>query len=954
MSVCRSGGVCTMGSSIPFVHRARLFPLPFLAPAAMPPTLTSARVRLRVIINKQLINHTNDAIQTLNKLYKPYNNDASTYSNSTSQSHSSVPCNYNSIPPQSSGHDHLNFSSSSFVPSFPPSFSSSCESQTAHFNAKSPLSCVIPSDDSTKSSSDSIARRLRVISLPPSTSPPSLTQLRILLSLRRRCKIFIQHARAEHMCYDKSYHSHADCDSSMGKVDDHSCMMSHQQVVKDRNSTTKVKHIDTDIHHGDYVNSVSMSHLPLSLSLSNSSSCFSSSPTAVVPLIASRVSLPTLLRIVPLASVLPIQQKQIYCTPPITQAKETIDNDTTNINPLVSSHPLLRSPFDVSTLNSLSPLKPARIAGSRSEYVRLIARMHSEGMLAFTDSPKAVNGIFAVRKDETHDRIIIDAQPANRLFVDPAHVQLPSPSHLIQLSLKRGEKMYVGKSDLSNFYHHLGLPDWMQPYFALPKLTHSELKSIGLASSSSSLLLYPMCVTVPMGFSHGVSLAQSAHLQVLYRLPSVLRDDSNMPSPSSPYDHHPPLHSQDNILHTHDMTVTRTSALHGVIIDDFFIFSRSRSVATGQMKRVLAAYESAGFVVKDSKVVWPTSKPVKVIGFMVHGKKATIDLQMETIQSLIHATQSVIHACTITSTHLSHLIGRWTWLLMIRRPALAVLQQVYRFIIAAKGKRFAVWPSVRRELSMLLTLLPLLHARLDAPFFRRVVASDASEHAAGVVTTNLTTQMEIELKQICSAKQSAHLQMLLNCPAARNSVALHTSTPTEPVDLFDSDFISSSASASDLPISTLSVPSLSTPKPRTLKSITAVITAQRSFDSLYARLSCYPWRVLISHVWRSNSEHINLLEFRSALLSCHWLLSNRYALSSRAFLLVDSATVFYSCWKGRTSSPRLLLLMRKLSALVLSADITLMTGWIPSAINPADEPSRRKDTSDTYTGEHLV
>src|SRR6185437_8565396 len=93
------------------------------------------------------------------------------------------------------------------------------------------------------------------------------------------------------------------------------------------------------------------------------------------------------------------------------------------------------------------------------------------GMLSFTATPKAVNGVFAVGKDADSDRLIIDSQPANRLFVDAPPVSLPNPSHLVQLQVPRGQRMYVGKSDLSNFYHHLGLPDWMRPFFALPPLT---------------------------------------------------------------------------------------------------------------------------------------------------------------------------------------------------------------------------------------------------------------------------------------------------------------------------------------------------------------------------------------------------------------------------------------------------------------------------------------------------
>ena len=56
-----------------------------------------------------------------------------------------------------------------------------------------------------------------------------------------------------------------------------------------------------------------------------------------------------------------------------------------------------------------------------------------------------------------------------------------------------------------------------------------------------------------------------------------------------------------------------------------------------------------------------------------------------------------------------------------------------RYCRVAQRRQFTLWPSVRRELSMLLSLLPLLEAHLHAPFFHRAIASDASELAAGVV-----------------------------------------------------------------------------------------------------------------------------------------------------------------------------------------------------------------------------
>jgi len=108
-------------------------------------------------------------------------------------------------------------------------------------------------------------------------------------------------------------------------------------------------------------------------------------------------------------------------------------------------------------------------------------------MVAFIATPKAVNGVFTVGKDASSDRLIVDAQPANRLFIDSPYVALPDPSHLVQLQVPAGHRMYTAKSDLSNYYHHLGLPEWLQPYFALPELEGDELSAMGLPPAHNTL-----------------------------------------------------------------------------------------------------------------------------------------------------------------------------------------------------------------------------------------------------------------------------------------------------------------------------------------------------------------------------------------------------------------------------------------------------------------------------------
>ena len=659
-------------------------------------------------------------------------------------------------------------------------------------------------------------------------APPSIAQLRIVAALQQQCASYVEKVRAWSPSAPERAISASVLDLLQASVRAPSLTVEPQLLRQNASS------VDDLFKHADHSTALS------------SFSTYSSASTPVVPLIASRISLPESLTIIQVDTVLPPDLAVQYSTQPC-QA-------------------LLRHPADIYALNLSHPLKPPRVAGSRSEYVQLIGRLRACGMIDFTNRPRAVNGVFAVGKDELSDRLIIDAQPANRLFVDSPRVSLPGPSHLTQLQVPAGQRMFTAKSDLSNFYHHLGLPAWMQPYFALPPLSAAELRQVGASSDAA----FPMCRTMPMGFSHAVFVGQSCHEHVVYRAGTLSRDDS--------------------LLQLSSPVVCQQRGLHGIIIDDFFLFSLNRELAERIFAAVLRAYADAGFVVKMSKVVWPTADPVKVIGFDIDGGAATVSLPVDSQLSLIRSTLSLIHSATVTGAAMSHVLGRWTWVMMLRRPTLAVLQHVYRFARLAHGRRFSLWRSARRELCMLLTLLPLLHARLDAPFYHRAFASDASELAAGVVSTPLSSDLHSMLWPLCSSRHHAALQPLLAGDSWPDSAPLQL--------------------------------------------------LRQQYDAFYASVSASPWRVNISAAWRDASEHINVLELRAALLTLHHVLSSPSSHLRRVYLLLDSSVAFFSMWKGRSSSPSLLIVLRKISSLLLAGGLHLLLGWLPSACNPADAPSR--------------
>jgi hypothetical protein len=99
------------------------------------------------------------------------------------------------------------------------------------------------------------------------------------------------------------------------------------------------------------------------------------------------------------------------------------------------------------------------------------------------------------------------------------------------------------------------------------------------------------------------------------------------------------------------------------------------------------------------------------------------------------------------------------------------------------------------------------------------------------------------------------------------------------------------------------------------------------------------WSTIISYRWR-RQEHINSLEMRAAILAIRWALSCADSMESRILLFVDSAVAYFIMRKGRSSSSHLNVTQRRLAAHTLATGLSIVPCWVPSANNPADEPSR--------------
>ena len=124
---------------------------------------------------------------------------------------------------------------------------------------------------------------------------------------------------------------------------------------------------------------------------------------------------------------------------------------------------------------------------------------------------------------------------------------------------------------------------------------------------------------------------------------------------------------------------------------------------------------------------------VVCVGVEIRGRDLTLGVSPSKLRLLGEVTTGLLAKGFCTGSDMERLIGHWTWAFMPRRAAFSVFSAVYRFVEAAGGKTFEIWPSVAKELSVAVGLSPLLFASLDASWMPDTVATDASMWGMGMM-----------------------------------------------------------------------------------------------------------------------------------------------------------------------------------------------------------------------------
>lgn len=385
-------------------------------------------------------------------------------------------------------------------------------------------------------------------------------------------------------------------------------------------------------------------------------------------------------------------------------------------------------------------LKPAEEAealvvkpfcGVKSEqYKSVISDLVGVGFVRLQEKkPRVINGIFAVPKDKNMQRLIIDGRPANAVFKDPPHVELPTPTDLASLYAPPNTKLFVCKSDMDNFYHRITMPLWLQQFFGLPAV------EVG-GSDGEMGLMWPVVTVLPMGWSHSVFLAQAIHERVT--------EDAGC----------------DALLRIQGSSSGRKigKIRHGQYIDDYFSLGTSAELSTAYLNKVVAACKERNIPAKDSKLIPPGRREVTVIGMDVQESGWILPAHPK-FAALVDYTNKFSLRRKWQPRQVKKLLGHWAWNLLLRRPLFSILESLYKFADLPDDKESRSPSSqMRRELWTLSALSPFIQARLDRPYSSIVLCTDASLWGGGVVYSRVGEKISAELGEIAESKRAEFIR----------------------------------------------------------------------------------------------------------------------------------------------------------------------------------------------------
>ena len=277
-------------------------------------------------------------------------------------------------------------------------------------------------------------------------------------------------------------------------------------------------------------------------------------------------------------------------------------------------------------------------------------------------------------------------------------------------------------------------------------------------------------------------------------------------------------------------------------------------------------------------VTHAASREAKILGFWFNGSAGTVGVPAERMRLLKTAGLWLPDQAYVEVDAVERLLGHFTWAFLAQRSLYSIFHALYEFIRLNRGRRVPWWSTAQNELRLASRLVHMAVTEVGLPVAPVLLCSDAEGASASDLGGGAVVA--------CSLSHEEAV-------AFRNSAAWET-TPGDP------------------------------PKPVLVHAIEG-----------------HAWEDVDVRRWRYVA-HNNALEFEAALLAAKAVARSRGLRYAYVPFLTDSSVVLGCMRKGRSSSFGLCCKGRKLAALKLGWGVHLFPRWVPTALCPADGPSRRR------------
>eukprot|EP00971_Amphidinium_carterae_P328221 6459979-Amphidinium_carterae.3 len=175
----------------------------------------------------------------------------------------------------------------------------------------------------------------------------------------------------------------------------------------------------------------------------------------------------------------------------------------------------------------ISPYMDVILSRDKRSYLDFVMDLWGRNLVSWRRFAACVSCPFFVwKKDGIKRRLILDCRQTNVLFRDPPKMRMASGAKLADIRLPPSAKLYIGKSDVKDFFYNIRLDGKICEYFGMPSILccdavryfhehdlpiPKELQDVVLTGRES---VWPCFTAVPMGWKWAMYIAQRLHTKL--------------------------------------------------------------------------------------------------------------------------------------------------------------------------------------------------------------------------------------------------------------------------------------------------------------------------------------------------------------------------------------------------------------------------------------------------------